>query len=80
MKTRAYQSEKRKLWEFITFKTEDSEGQKMISKYEEIFDLEIKISKLKQALQLIMTINEKKKLIKKLKSAERKLELMKGEN
>jgi len=73
MKMRNEYQSKRKLWGLLTFKFNPNEQNSEELKSEEIFDLEIQIFKLRQSMLAVVTINKKKKLMKKLKSLERKL-------
>jgi hypothetical protein len=73
MKVRNFDKPKRKLWEFLTFTAKPDAKNNETLKREEAFDLEIQIYKLNQSLELIMPIKQKKKFLKQLKNAEKRL-------
>ncbi len=73
MNVRNSDKSKRKLWEFLTFTTKPHLKNSETLKHEEAFDLEIQIYKLNQSLAAAIPIKQKKKLLKKLKNAQKRL-------
>ena len=74
MKLKHEYPSKRKLWEFVTFDTENCHHCKQV---EEVFDLEVQINELNQELDLEDDSKEKKKIYKKIKIAQMRLESFK---
>jgi hypothetical protein len=73
MNVRNLDKSKRKLWEFLTFTANPSSKNNETLRHEEAFDLEIQIYKLNQSLEAVIPIKQKKKLLKKLKNAQKRL-------
>lgn len=74
MKLKHEYHSKRKLWEFVTFETESCHH---CEETEEVFDLEVQINELNQALEFEDDSKEKKKIYKKIKIAQTRLESFK---